>query len=408
MPEEISFIHAADLHLDSPFTGMTQVPEHLFDDIQKSTFVALDNLVQAAIEKQVDFVLITGDLFDNEKQSLKAQIRLRNAFQELQKHLINVYISYGNHDFVNGNIHPITYPDNVHEFTNEVVSHFVFKRDEQAIAAIYGFSYEERAVHVNKAKEYEVKDLNIPFHIAMLHGSVSSNTEHDVYAPFQISDLMNSDFDYWALGHIHKRQVLNSDPSIVYPGNIQGRHRKETGEKGCYYVTLSPTNTEISFVSLEAIQFQNITVDVSNCMEIHQLETKIQDVIVSSKRTVPQLIHLQLTSNTPNLNKWETEKYLDEIVELVNESLVHHTSWSYIFRLKVERQYDLDENDLCNGEHFVGELMRHFDKVSIQPFLKDLYQHRKVRKYVETMSDNDEEMIKNEAKQLLIKELLKE
>src|SRR5699024_6918698 len=122
MSQHVSFLHAADLHLDSPFSGLTHVPEHLFHDIRESTFTAFENLVETAIEKEVDFVLRAGDLFDNEKQTLKAQIHLRNGFQKLEKHHINVYVSYGNHDFVNGNVHPITYPDNVYEFTEEKVS----------------------------------------------------------------------------------------------------------------------------------------------------------------------------------------------------------------------------------------------------------------------------------------------
>src|SRR5690606_23698300 len=99
MERNITFIHAADLHLDSPFKGLTNLPGHLFQEIKDSTFQALTHLVEAAIEYEVDFVLITGDLFDNEKQSLKAQIHLRKAFERLQKHRISVYISYGNHDF---------------------------------------------------------------------------------------------------------------------------------------------------------------------------------------------------------------------------------------------------------------------------------------------------------------------
>src|SRR5699024_7401917 len=126
--------------------------------------------------------------------------------------------------------------------------HFTYQKNGQPLVSIYGFSYVNRAVHTNKAKEYDINDQQqIPFHIAMLHGSVSTNTDHDVYAPFRLSDLTSRDFDYWALGHIHKRQVLHTDPYIVYPGNIQGRNRKETGEKGCYHVTISPEDTTISF-----------------------------------------------------------------------------------------------------------------------------------------------------------------
>src|SRR5699024_1074727 len=115
-----------------------------------------------AIDKKVDFVVLVGDLFDNEKQSLKAQIRLRNAFKQLNSHHINVYLSYGNHDYLRGNIYPVTYPSNVFIFSTEKVSTFVYERDGKPLATIYGFSYENRAVNTNKAIEYKVTDENIP------------------------------------------------------------------------------------------------------------------------------------------------------------------------------------------------------------------------------------------------------
>lgn len=109
MERNVTFIHAADLHLDSPFKGLSKTSSpHLFQEIKNSTFTALDNLVEAAVLHNVDFVLITGDLFEHENQSLKAQIRLRNAFEKLKDYKINVYLSFGNHDYISGNIHKVT------------------------------------------------------------------------------------------------------------------------------------------------------------------------------------------------------------------------------------------------------------------------------------------------------------
>src|SRR5699024_2874381 len=118
MTESISFIHAADLHLDSPFKGLSHLPEKVFDEVRQSTFQSFHHLIEIAVSKQVDFIVLVGDLFDHERQSLKAQIRLRNAFQELEKHQIQVYLSYGNHDYLNGNQHAVAFPENVHIFPN--------------------------------------------------------------------------------------------------------------------------------------------------------------------------------------------------------------------------------------------------------------------------------------------------
>ncbi|WP_029269362.1 metallophosphoesterase family protein [Virgibacillus alimentarius] len=408
MKEQISFIHAADLHLDSPFQGLAHTPEHIFSDLQASTFTALKKLVQAAIEKQVDFVLLVGDLFDNEKQSLKAQIRLRRAFEDLEQHQIPVYISYGNHDYLNGNKYAVTYPSNVFIFQDEQVNYFTYKRNGKAIANIYGFSYKNRAVETNKAKEYYVQDEQIPYHISMLHGSLHSNTEHDVYAPFYLSDLVNKDFDYWALGHIHKREILKENPYIIYPGNIQGRNRKEQGEKGCYHVRMSPTNTTASFIPLQAIQFNEVSLDVSNCEEVYHLENEIKKKLGAElDPSISQLVQLKLTSNNRLLKQWETEQYLDDLIELINETLAHQKPWMYIFRYTAVVHASLFSDEmLYRAEHFMGELIRHFDKVSVHSFTKELFEHRQARKYLDCLSTEDEKRIKEKAKQLLMNELM--
>ncbi|GAB3060612.1 metallophosphoesterase family protein [Virgibacillus ainsalahensis] len=407
MTKQISFIHAADLHLDSPFKGLANLPEGLFQEMVDSTFQALDRLVFSAIDKNVDFVLIVGDLFDNEVQSLKAQIRLKRAFEELKQHQINVYLSYGNHDFIKGNIHPVTYPDNVYIFPDEKISQFTYEKDPFTKAAIYGFSYETRSVLQNKVGEYQITDNAVDFHIATLHGSVASNTEHDVYAPFRISDLSEKDFNYWALGHIHQRQILKENPPIVYPGNIQGRNRKETGEKGCYHVVLSETNTELTFVPLQEIQFHAVTVDVSSCEEIHQLEHHIQMATDADTNTVPMMIQLTMTSDNPKLKEWEDSNQLEDMIELVNVSMIHQHPWNYIFKYDIETNLTID-SEISKGEHFIGELSRHFEEVPVQPFIKELYQQKQARKYLESLSEEEEQMIKKEAKQLLLNELLKE
>src|SRR5690625_2555889 len=277
MAKQISFIHAADLHLDSPFGGLAHTPDTIFEDIRESTFKAFGKLVDTAIDKKVDFVLLAGDLFDNEKQSLKAQIQLRRGFEKLEQHHIHVYLSYGNHDYIKGNTHPVTYPDNVFIFPGEGISHFTFEKNGEKLAAISGFSYDSRAVTINKADEFSIHNNETPFHIAMLHGSVESNTDHDTYAPFQISQLPEKGFHYWALGHIHQRQTLLTDPPVVYPGNIQGRNRKETGEKGCYHVVMTENDVFMDFISLQAIQFLSFEIDVSTTKEIHQLEKIIHE-----------------------------------------------------------------------------------------------------------------------------------
>lgn len=408
MSEEISFIHAADLHLDSPFKGLANVPERIFHQIRNSTFHALDRLIHTAIEKDVDFILLAGDLFDNEKQSLRAQLHLKKAFEKLKEHEIPVYMSYGNHDYINGNQHPVTYPENVHIFPDETVRSFIFTKNGKELARIYGFSYEERAVTENKTGQYVIKNKQIPFHIAMLHGSVAGDKEHDVYAPFERKELLESDFDYWALGHIHKRQMLHQeDPIIVYPGNIQGRNRKETGEKGCYYVRLSKTASELSFTPLQSILFAEVTLDVTNCSEVHQVEKVLSERLEKLSASCPQLIDLTLTSRDQKIKQWESEQLLSEIVSIVNEANMDKQNWQYIYKTETVLVNHISDEILIDGDHFLGELVRQFETTEIDSFLTDLYEHRQGRKMLSPMTQGEKEKVKEKAKQLLIHELLK-
>lgn len=399
MTNQVTFLHAADLHLDSPFKGLTHIPDTIFSQVRESTFTALDNLVKTAIHKQVDFVLLVGDLFDNEKQSLKAQVQLRKAFETLEKNNIAVYISYGNHDYLNGNIHPMTYPDNVHIFPNEQISSFIFQKNNQKLASIYGFSYENQAVMTNKSLEYEVLDETIPFHIATLHGSIHGDKEHDPYAPFQLSDLRQQHFDYWALGHIHKRRELSDTPPIVYPGNTQGRHRNEEGEKGCYYVTLSETSVELEFVPLQIIQFEAKTIDVSDCTSLSEVEEKILQI--GRNTTTSKLVSLSFYSNNENIINYHHEGFLKELIEIVNDSMLVNENWTYIYHYRLELE-EKEKQDY--GEFFIGEIIKSLDKIEMEVEIADLYKHPQARRFLEKLSSEE---IKIAAKQFLLYELLK-
>lgn len=407
MNREIRFIHAADLHLDSPFKGLVNTPLPIFNEIKESTFLALDYLVEAAINKQVDFILISGDLFDNEKQSLKAQIRLKRAFERLEEKTINVYLSYGNHDYINGNIHQVTYPENVHVFPDDTVRSFLFKKAGMPLASITGFSYVNRAVKVNKTSEYAIQYPDAAMHIAMLHGSIQGNADHDTYAPFQLSELVNHDFDYWALGHIHKRTVLKENPPIIYPGNIQGRHRKEIGEKGCYYVKLSKTNIEQCFIPLQAILFTPLTLEVSSDLNIYQLEAAIQKGLEEKIADSPQLIDLTLSSDNDALTTWQSTGELEEMIEIINETINDNHPWLHIFHtsIQVNQKFRSYKGD---GEHFLDELSARFDETVIEAYLKELFQHKQARKYLELPSQHEEQDIVEEARTRLFDALVKE
>ncbi len=270
--KQISFIHAADLHLDSPMVGLKYLPANILSRVRESTFAALEKLTAAAIDRNVDFVVLAGDLYDGEDRSLRAQSRFRNEMKKLLQHNIPVFVIHGNHDHLNGSWVHLDMPENVHVFGSDLeMKRLQTKRGETI--HLYGFSYLQRHVFDKRIEDYQKIDP-ADFHIGILHGNEGGSTDHDNYAPFTIKDLHEKQFDYWALGHIHKRTIVSENPPIIYPGNTQGRNKKELGVKGCYHVTLNETETKMEFVETSTVIWDEVTIDTAesdNFQEIFQL-----------------------------------------------------------------------------------------------------------------------------------------
>ncbi|MDC3417284.1 metallophosphoesterase family protein [Aquibacillus salsiterrae] len=409
MSDKISFIHCADLHIDSPFKGLSSIGDKLFKEIHDSTYTALDNLVQLALDKQVDFVLIVGDLFDSEQQSMKAQTKLRKAFERLEVSGVQVYLSYGNHDYTGGRVFDIGYPPNVHSFQSEQVTNKIFYKNGTPIASIYGFSYQSRAVYDNKSKEFEITNTT-PFHIGMLHGSVNTNTEHDVYAPFQVKDLLEKPVDYWALGHIHKSQVLKDNPPIIYPGNIQGRSKKESGEKGCFYVEMDEHGSAFEFFPLQHIRFETLPIHVRQCRKPQDIETLMEETIDQLRKRIGKcILKVELESDSELLETWGRNGTLQDIVDYLNEFYEKETEWVFIQEIKLVQTIHWNRNQLINGQHFIGELLQSFENTtSIDDSVQPLFSHRTARKHIKPFTNEEELEILKEAEQYLVYRLLKD
>ena len=158
----IRFIHTADLHLDSPFKGLKRVHPHLYEDVYQSTFQAFNNIVNKALEEQVDFMLISGDIYDEENQSVKAQAYFRDQMGRLKTAGILVYLLHGNHDFLGRETLKLQLPDNVTVFgTDPQTEQLTTKSNEKV--AITGFSYQTRWVKERVIQRYPQRESNVDF-----------------------------------------------------------------------------------------------------------------------------------------------------------------------------------------------------------------------------------------------------
>ncbi|MGP1910568.1 metallophosphoesterase family protein [Metabacillus sp. JX24] len=402
----IRFIHAADLHVDSPFLGMQQLAGPIFERLKESTFAALDRLTVLAIDEKVDFMLIAGDLYDGEDRSLKAQLRLKKAFEKLDENGIPVYVIHGNHDHLSGKWLDLSWPANVHVFSEKQAECKVFEKNG-TIVHLYGRSYPERAVYENMTAAFE-KQKGADFHIGLLHGSVSGNTEHDAYAPFTAGDLLQKEFDYWALGHIHKRMSLREqDPPILYSGNVQGRNRKETGEKGCYLVSMTEAETSYSFVQLHDVRWEELQLSADGSFQdmLNRLHQGLDDMRSSRE---PVVVTVRLTGTTDFYHALKEEPVLSDMLEQWNEEESDRENFVWISSVINETMPISSADTLQLDSHFLKdltEMIREFDQ--FDDALQPLRHHPVYRKHMQDFGEEEKEQIKKEAETLIFQELFK-
>lgn len=404
----MTFIHAADLHLDSPMLGLRHLPQTIFQRLKESTFISFSKIIDVAIQHGVDFVILAGDLFDGEDRSIRAQTRFRKQIERLAQYQIPVFIVHGNHDHLSGKWANIPLPPNAYVFPPELERQMVINEDKVS-AALYGFSYPHRHVTERRIDDYK-KQGEADFHIGILHGNLEGTSDHGNYAPFTLADLIEKQLDYWALGHIHKRTELSEEPPIIYPGNIQGRHRKETGEKGCYLVTMSDMDKNLEFIPTSDCVWQEIEVDGSSAQTIADLYQLCRKEIDAIRREgVGTLLTMKLVG--VNLSAQENEhlssgELLDSLQE---EEEDEDLSFVWLVDLLIEEYQNYDRGQLVKNADFFEELFQavdtyeHFDE-SLAP----LYQHNTVRKYISRLQQDELDQLVSEAETLLVKLLKKE
>ncbi|WP_226576700.1 metallophosphoesterase family protein [Halobacillus litoralis] len=412
MVKPIRFIHSADLHIDSLFKTKGNLPEMLLEKLRASTFEAFERLIDLCIDQKVDFLLISGDLYNEEIRSLKAQVHLRRGFERLNEQDIQVYLSYGNHDYIKGSKYPIEFPENVHVFLTHDVAYFPYVREGETRAHVYGFSYEKREVRERKATEYR-KTEGADLHIAMLHGSIETNTDHDVYAPFSLGELKSLGMDYWALGHIHKRQVLSEDPPVVYPGNIQGRSRKELGGKGVYLVEEHKEGLLRTFHPLHSFTYEHELIHSDQLKDVSEIEQVLEEAKRrASLLNTPVMLTVTLSSSEGFLREWWGSGIIQEWTDVLNEAEdLGSNEWIWIEEVKIEDRPSWSEGELVKSHHFSGEFLKHLNETKesvMNEWLAPLYAHRKLSKYVDVLSEAERKEVIEEAKSLTVESLLGE
>jgi DNA repair protein SbcD/Mre11 len=272
-----TFIHAADIHLDSPLTGLEQYEGAPVEKIRSATRDAFRNLVDTAIERKVAFVIIAGDLYDGDWKDYNTGLFFASQMVRLQKEQIKVFLIRGNHDTASLITKELKLPENVKEFSIREPESYII---ESLGVAIHGQGFASRSVEDNLVKNYP-KRKDGYLNIGILHTSATGREGHENYAPCSIDDMKEKGYDYWALGHIHLREALHEkDPVILFSGNIQGRHIKETGDKGCTLVTVEDGSIQsLTHLSLDVLRWELCEVDASGLESLDEILDKAREVL---------------------------------------------------------------------------------------------------------------------------------
>ena len=227
------FVHCADVHLDSPLRGLSRYEGAPVDRLRRATRDAFERLVRCAIDEKADFVVIAGDLYDGDRDDFQTAMFLQGQLHVLRDAGIPVAIAYGNHDAANEITKRLRLPDNVFVFPAHAAGQKVL---EDAGAVLHGRSYPTRAVTDDLSAGY-LPPVDGALNVGVLHTSLDGRPGHDPYAPCTLDALVGRGYAYWALGHVHAREVHEVDGvHVVFPGNLQGRDVGEVGPKGATVV----------------------------------------------------------------------------------------------------------------------------------------------------------------------------
>jgi exonuclease SbcD len=295
------FLHAADLHLDSPLRGLAAYDDAPVDTLRGATRRAFDKLVAHAIERRVAFVVIAGDLYDGEWREVNTGHYFLRAVRRLGEHGIRVYVLHGNHDFQSAIVQQLRgrLPENLTVFPADAPASF---EHPDLPVVLHGQSYGRREIKADLTRAYPPARPGL-LNVGVLHTSAEGYAEHATYAPCTVAGLTAHGYQYWALGHVHEARTLSRDPWIVFPGNLQGRNVRETGVKGCVEVECAGARVvSVTSVPLDVLRWHRLSVDVTGAESEGEVLERFQRTlraVVAEHAGHPCAARVVLSGETP-------------------------------------------------------------------------------------------------------------
>lgn len=361
--QAFSFLHCADLHLGAPFQGLADLPTELARKLREAPALALDRIVATALERRVAAIVMAGDVFDAADRNLLPQIRLRDGLRRLADAGIPAFVAAGNHDPLGSAVASIEYPASVH-FFGERVGAVPLRRQGGTLAHVYGVSHDRTALTANLAQQFP-RAPEGPFAIAVMHASVGGRGEHERYAPCSLADLEACAFDYWALGHVHKRETLRHQAPVVhYPGNTQGLHMKDIGPRGATLVEVSAAGeVSLSPVWTDTVRWQRARSPIEEMASLDDVLDAFAAISARTAAEAPDRLHIVLWTLTGSGAMHETLRRPGIAEDLVEALRREHAPEPipgavWLQRVDVETRPRRDIGELRKQQDLLGDLLR--------------------------------------------------
>ena len=371
----MKFIHAADLHLDSPMLGLERYEGAPVDRLRGATRRALEKLVALAIDERVDFVLIAGDVYDGDWRDFNTGLYFVSQMARLRDAEIPVFVIRGNHDAASQITRTLPLPDNVRFLGHEAAESV---RLEDLGVVVHGQSYARREVTTDLSAGYPAAERAC-FNIGLLHTAAGGREGHENYAPCTLAGLAAKGYDYWALGHVHEREVLSKDPWIVFAGNTQGRHARETGEKGCTLVTVEAGRVRaVEHRSLDVVRWRRLEVDATaaeNMDDIHgRFERAIEAALDPDGRLVVARVAIGGMCAAHAAAVREGESFVRHCQSL---AIGQWRDRVWLEKVRLETRPAIDVEELMARGGAEGEMVRHLrelyaDDAAFEPIAAEL------------------------------------
>ena len=357
----VKFVHAADLHLDSPFKQIRgEAPGHVAERLYEATFDAWTNIVDLCVAERVDALLVAGDVYDGADRSLRAQRAFIAGLERLDGAGIRSFVCHGNHDPLDGWEAKLDYPPRCHRFGTAWESVPVF-RDDPERAVVTGISYPTREVRENLVAELQAETGR--FQIGLLHANVGGNADHDSYAPCSVDDLSRTGIDYWALGHVHAREVLrDAAPTVIYPGNPQGRHPNERGARGVYIVEAGEDRSVAhQFWITDVVRWEQIDLDISELRSeqdlLDQLPRRVDELLQAADGR-PLVFRVDLHGRGPLHAPLRRRGLVGDLRDQVNAAFESLNPFAWCERITDRTAPEIDRDARSEGADFTAELLR--------------------------------------------------